>query len=375
MFRRSFEMTATRLLALSCAVWLGACDSDSSGSGTDGETDSGTGDASTGGDSPTTANPTDDSNGVTSGDSNDPSSTDSDDPSDGSTSDDPTDPTDDPTDDSTDDTGVDPGGPQIPKLQGDCPEFPAAPLGSPAQLTFPVGSGTRDGLVWHDPTKGGGGPLVFYFHGGGGDPAGAEATVTSDAIEDILNRGGMVIAPISDPAAETAWFLTTGSAQNDVVMQDSMVACAYEVANIDPYHIHGVGFSAGGIHVGISSLLRASYMASTITYSGGVYNGVTPDTSDAAPSTLAFHGGPSDEVGGLPFDQATALYASQVRDRGGYAIECNHGTGHGYPDNVAGVFRRADTYNFLMDHPWGVDPHPYPGDGIPDWVPPYCSAE
>lgn len=366
-------MTATRLLALSCAVWLGACDSDSNGSGTDGETDSGTDSADTG--DAATADPPASTSG--------PGSNTDSDPSNGSTSEDPTDPTDDasgePTDDTadpTDDpTDVDPGGPQIPEVQGECPELPLAPLGSPAQVTFPVGSGTRQALVWHDPSKGGGGPLVFYFHGGGGDPAGAEATVTSDAIEDILARGGVVIAPISDPAAEIDWFLTTGSAQNDVVMQDSMVACAFEVANIDPYHIHAVGFSAGGIHVGISSLLRASYMASTITYSGGVYGGVTPDTDDAAPSTLAFHGGPSDEVGGVPFNQASALYASQVRDRGGYALECDHGTGHGYPDNVDGVFRRADTYNFLMDHPWGVTPLPYPGDGIPEWVPPYCSEQ
>ena len=64
-----------------------------------------------------------------------------------------------------------------------------------------------------------------------------------------------------------------------------------------------------------------------------------------------------------------------VRDNGGYALVCNHNTGHGYPENVQGEFRRADTYNFLLDHPWGVNPHPYEVSGVPDWVPNYCSDQ
>jgi len=275
-----------------------------------------------------------------------------------------------------DETTDDSDGPRIPEVQGECPEFTLGVVDAPAQLSFPVGSGTRDALVWHDPSAGGGGPLVFNFHGSGGDPIQAEATVSRDAIEDILQRGGMVIAPISDPAAGSLeWYLASSGAQNDLVMMDSMVACAATDADIDPYRIHTMGFSAGGLHAAISSVRRSSYVASTIVYSGGVYNTAGPEVADAAPSTLAFHGGPADEVSGLPFQASTELYAEVVRDNGAYAIVCNHGTGHGYPDNVDGVWRRRDAYNFLLDHPWGVDPHPYPPAGIPGWVPPYCSDQ
>ena len=365
MSRPCLRMPATRLLVLSCVALLGACGSDASGADTDGETDT---DAPGG-----SANETIDSSAGpsnTSNDAPDPSvgSTSEDTAADGSSSGDPTDPTGDP------DTSNE-GSPQIPELQGECPEFTFGVSGNPARLAFPVGTGSREALVWFDPAQGGGGPLVFFFHGSGGEPEQAEDTVTDDAIADVISRGGMVIAPFSDNAANFEWFLASGSAQNDVVMMDSMVACAAAGPGIDPYHIHSVGFSAGGLHVAISAILRASYIASTITYSGGVYGGVTPDTTDASPSALAFHGGASDNVSGLPFDQATALYTDQLRNNGGYALVCNHNTGHGYPENVQGEFRRADTYGFLLDHPWGVDPHPYEGGGVPEWVPPYCSDQ
>ena len=354
-------MNATRLLALSCIALLGACTSDASGEDTDGGTDTdvaetgeNTASSDTAETSETNASSDPETGGSTSGDD--------------STSGDPTD-TDDPTE-----TGSNPGDPQIPELQGECPEFVAGTVDNPAMLEFPVGAGSRQALVYFDPAQGGGGPLVFFFHGGGGEAEQAESTVTGEAIADILANGGMVIAPIADPAANLSWFLASGSAQNDIVMQDSMVACADAGPGIDRHRIHAIGFSAGGIHVAMASILRASYMASTVTYSGGTYNGVTPDTEEATASALVFHGGPSDNVGGLNFMGASDFYAGQLRDRGGYAIVCNHGTGHGYPDNEAGVWRRADAYNFLREHPYGVSPFPYAGN-FPDWVPPYCEED
>lgn len=363
-------MTATELLALSCAALLAACASDTPGVDTETDTEAGSDPSISATDD--TVDSSAGSSGGASSDSGDPSAGTSGavDPTsaDGSSSDGPTDPTVDP------DTG-NTGGPQIPELQGECPEFTLGVSGNPARLSFPVGNGSRDALVWFDPAQGGGGPLVFFFHGGGGEPEQAEDTVTDDAIADVLSRGGMVIAPIPDAAASLEWFLASGSAQNDVVMMDSMVACAAAGPGIDPYRIHGVGFSAGGLHVSISAILRASYIASTVTYSGGVYGGITPDTTDASPSALAFHGGATDNVGGLPFAQSTQLYVDQIRNNGGYALECNHNTGHGYPANVPGMFRRADTYEFLLDHPWGVAPRPYEVGGVPDWVPDYCSDQ
>jgi len=361
-------MSATRLLAVSCAVFLGACGSSSNGADTDGETDT-EGTADTGPSTDPTA-VTADTQGATSEDTSADSSE--------GTSTDPTSPTDptgdtDPTGSTDSETGDDPGAPQIPKLQGECPEFVLGVGDNPTDLAFPVGAGSRNALVWHDPAQGGGGPLVFFFHGGGGNPDDATATVTDDAIAAVVESGGMVIAPFPDPSAGTEWFLVTGGAQNDMVMMDSMVACAVEEGGVDPYRIHGVGFSAGGLHVGMSSILRSSYMASTVVYSGGVYSGAASQTPDATPSSLIFHGGASDNVGGVSFSGAAQGYYNVITERGGEAIICDHGTGHGYPDNEIDVWRRRDAYNFLVDHPFGVAPHPYQG-GLPQWLPPYCDG-
>ncbi len=362
-------MIATRLLALSCVALLGACDSDSDGVDTDGGPETEASVSGTGGESSATTT-TADSEGVTSDDTSvDPSGSSGSDATDPTQGTDPTDPTA-PTDS---ETGDDPGAPRVPELQGECPEFVLGEGDNPAELSFPVGLGSRRALVWYDPSQGGGGPLVFSFHGSGGDPTNAIATVSNDAIEDILANGGMVIAPFAEPSAATEWFLVTGSAQNDLVMMDSMVSCAVNDGGIDPYRIHGVGFSAGALHIGIASILRSSYMASTVAYSGGIYSEAASENPDATPSSLIFHGGASDVVSGLSFSAAAQLYFNVITERGGEAVICDHGTGHGYPDNETGIWRRRDAYNFLLDHPFGVDPHPYAG-GLPEWTPPYCSG-
>lgn len=278
----------------------------------------------------------------------------------------------DPTDDPSGDSGEPSGGGTIPETQGACPELGGGTIDNPPTVAFPVGTGSRSGLVWYDPSSGGGGPLVFVFHGAGGEPRDAIAMLSSEAIDNILDLGGVVIAPVSDPAASVEWFLVNTGAQNDLVMMDSMVACAAEQANIDPFHIHSMGFSAGGLHTSQASVRRSSYIASVVTYSGGLSLGATPDTNDAAPSALMFHGGGSDNVSGLSFQGASVNYAEYITDRGAYALLCNHNSGHTYPPNETGVWRRADAYNFFLDHPYGVDPLPYAANGIPDWVPSYC---
>ncbi|MBV1860089.1 MAG: hypothetical protein KUG77_16875 [Nannocystaceae bacterium] len=368
MFRPSLQMTAPRLLALSCAALLGACGSSSDGADTDGEAGTDGAETTTVGDGPSTTGSPGTNAVATSVETDEGDASNTTEPNGPTSGSDSTDPT-----VSTDsETGDDPGAPQIPDVQGECPEFVLAQGDNPANLAFPVGAGSRNALVWHDPNQGGGGPLVFYFHGSGGDPDDATATVTDDAIAAVLESGGTVIAPFPDPTAGTEWFLVSGGAQNDMVMMDSMVACAVQDAGVDPYRIHGVGFSAGALHVGISSILRSSYVASTVLYSGGVYSTAASETA-ATPSSLIFHGGASDVVSGLSFSGAAQRYYDVITERGGEAVICDHGTGHGYPDNEVDVWRRRDAYNFLIDHPFGVTPAPYAG-GLPQWLPPYCSG-
>lgn len=94
---------------------------------------------------------------------------------------------------------------------------------------------------------------------------------------------------------------------------------------VDPYRIHEVGFSAGAIHAGISSILRSSYIASTVVYSGGIYSTVASEDSDSTPSSLIFRGGASDNVGGVSFSGASQRYFDVITERGGNAVICDHG--------------------------------------------------
>ena len=365
-------MTAARLFALSCVALLGGCylgPSDAE-SGTDTDAD-GTA-ASTGGPTSTATMTAAGSQGTTTADD---ASADSSESSDASPTTGLTDATEgtEGTDSTESDTSTKPGAPQIPDVQGECPEFVVGVGDNPSSLSFPVGSGSRQALVWHDPGQGGGGPLVFYFHGGGGDPDDAIPSVSSDAIASIVESGGMVVAPYPDPAAATQWFLVSGGAENDMVMMDSMVACAVQDADIDPYRIHGIGFSAGALHVAMSSIFRSSYMASTVTYSGGVYSSAASQDPNSTPSALILHGGNGDNVGGVAFGATSQDYFEVITERGGEAVICEHDNGHNYPQNETDVWRRRDAYNFLVDHPFGVDPHPYDA-GLPEWVPPYCNG-
>lgn len=363
-------MTAARLFALSSVALLGGCYVGPSDADTDANADGTTG--SSGGPSTAAAVTTGSSQGSTTADNSSAGESES---SGASLTTGLTDATDsgDPTDPTESDTTAEPGAPQIPEVQGECPEFVLGVGDNPSSLSFPVGSGSRQALVWHDPAQGGGGPLVFYFHGGGGDPDDAIPSVSSDAIASIVESGGMVVAPYPDPAASTQWFLVSSGAENDMVMMDSMVACAVQDAGIDPYRIHGIGFSAGALHVAMSSIFRSSYMASTVVYSGGVYNSGASQDPDSTPSALIFHGGNADNVGGLAFSAAAQNYFEVVTQRGGDAFICNHNNGHNYPQNETDVWRRRDAYNFLVDHPFGVQPHPYDA-GLPEWVPPYCDG-
>ncbi len=352
--------------------YLGAADADTDAATENAET--GTVDDDDGSTDPTEADSDASSEGSSEGGgsrpgTSDPTSDPSGDPtdsagSDGEESGDPTDPCGDP--------GEPSGGGTIPEPQGECPELGGGTVDNPPTVAFPVGSGSRNALVWHDPASGGGGPLVFVFHGSGGEPRDAIAMLSSVAIESILDMGGVVIAPASEPSAAFEWFLVNGGAQNDLVMMDSTVACASEQANIDPYQIHSMGFSAGALHTAQASVRRSSYIASVITYSGGLSYGAPADTTDAVPSALMFRGGGTDVVSGLDFESASQNYAGYLSERGGYGLLCDHDFGHTYPPNVDGVWRRADAFNFFLDHPYGADPLPYQAGGIPDWVPPYC---
>ncbi len=303
----------------------------------------------------TTVDPTDDSDS----DIGSSSSTDSTDPTVT-----PTDPTgeDESSTDDTDGPATDEPD-SLPTADGVCPEF------SSAVLSFAPGeTGPRRARVWFDPASGGGGPLVFYWHGTGSSPEEALYGLGDAAVEDILTRGGMVVAPVSDPAAgQFPWHLVGGEAEDDIHLMDEIVGCADAGPGIDPRHIHSIGMSAGGLQTSQVSIRRASYVASVVAYSGGIYPGieVPSDDPDRPFPALIYHGGPNDIVV-ISFSQSSSAYESYIDERGGYTLVCNHGGGHVIPES------RNDSWNFLLDHPFDVNPEPYAA-GLPPWVPSYCT--
>lgn len=67
-------------------------------------------------------------------------------------------------------------------------------------------------------------------------------------------------------------------------------------------------------------------------------------------------------------------YSEVITERSRHAVICGHNTGHGYPDNEAGVWRRLEAYNVFVDHPFGANPPPTK-PGFPSGCPRTAATE
>lgn len=223
--------------------------------------------------------------------------------------------------------------------------------------------------IWVDPEVAAekDGPVVFYWHGTGGEPEEALSGLGDLGVQEILDMGGLVVAPSHDPGAGLfPWFLVTGQQQDDLLIADEVLACAAEQYGVDAARVHSLGFSAGGLHTAQMSIRRSDYLASVVLYSGGlIFNSMpmfaNPDNDFPA---MIFHGGQSDVVV-LGFQKASEDYQAYIGDAGSFSFICNHNTGHTIPPDQDSVLQ------FFADHPWGSVPDPYLG-GLPDGFPDYC---
>lgn len=250
---------------------------------------------------------------------------------------------------------------RLPEPDGVCPDFESGTLEfSPGEIA------PRQARIWYDPDAGGGGPLVFYWHGTGSSPLEAEYGLGQAAIDDILMRGGMVVAPVHDPeAGQFPWYLVLSQEEDDLHLMDEIVGCAAAGPGIDPSRIHSIGMSAGGLQTTQVSIRRASYIASVVTYSGGLLDPETPsDDPDRPFPAMVYHGGPDDIVV-ISFQQTSERYQAHIAARNGYSILCDHGGAHTIPD------ARVLSWQFMLDHPFDIAPFHYQGN-LPDWVPDYC---
>jgi predicted esterase len=204
------------------------------------------------------------------------------------------------------------------------------------------------------------GPLVFVWHGLGSNPNTAILHLLGvDAqIQQILDLGGVVAAPFGHgPPTEFG--------AGDFFTTDEIVACAIQQIGIDPFRIHSVGFSAGGLVTTLMSAMRSNYVASIVGFSGGFYG--TDQNPDNLVPALVAHGGPGDVVF-IPFEPLMENYYDQIVSEGHFAILCDHGQNHTVP---LALLER--TLPFFLAHPFGTTPSPYAG-GLPAEFPAYCIA-
>jgi hypothetical protein len=250
----------------------------------------------------------------------------------------------------------------IPKPRGVCPKFASGMI-----TVRPTSSIARQARVWISgdaATKHG--PLVLYWYGTNGAPAQAEQALGRDSIAAILAQGGVVVAPVHDPAAGIwPWFLVAGTQDFDLQVADELVACAVETVGVDIRRIHSVGFSAGAIQTVQMSYRRSGYIASVVTYSGAKAPGIPDQDPSNKFAALIFHGGANDRVV-VSFQDGSLQYRSDLAAAGRFSLICNHGLGHAIPPAGA-----TSAWPFLRDHPFGTTPSPYVRT-LPASVPGYC---
>jgi predicted esterase len=214
-----------------------------------------------------------------------------------------------------------------------------------------------------------GGPLIFYWNSAWlpqtTGPIEVLDALGQSAIDQVVAMGGMVVAPYSRRCSSCKTSGAQGWYLEDLDIADQIVACAIERAHIDVQHIHALGWSSGGFAASDQLLLRANYMASALTYSGGL-SPAEPETNDKTHlgATLLTFGNPDYYVVG--FRDQSRLFVEREAPRGRYIVSCDHGGPHEIDPLVA-----PHALRFLLDHPYTLAQEPYLS-GIPDEFPSYC---
>jgi dienelactone hydrolase len=232
--------------------------------------------------------------------------------------------------------------------------------------------------IWSGTSKGG--PMLLYWNGTASSAA-AEVPLAFDT-NAVAASGGMIVGFNSGTRTGAATG-NTGDAywyQSDVVIADQAVACAVQQKLIDPQHIHVAGYSAGGLQTVYMWHARSGYVASVISYSGGeiIINdaaaGDAPleDAHNIEPA-IAAHGAAGSDSLGVDFANASATWEMQIKQAGGFSIDCNDGGNHTDFFTKRAPPLKPVAWKFFEDHPFGVKPEPY--TTLPSGFPTYCKID
>ena len=260
------------------------------------------------------------------------------------------------------------GNPVLPMAPANCPM-----LRNGAVANFPRASGTNVPVtIYIDPSAKSkpdpGGPLIIYWHATLSNPGEVLQGFGQANISAVTAAGGVVAAPATTACSgctttdDGYWFL------EDDVVADEIVACAVQQAKIDVKHIHTLGWSAGGLHTTHVAQARSNYIASFISYSGGLF--LLPSTDQNPANKVAgilTYGDPGSDVVILDFNAQSQSWYKMFQPKGWYSMMCHHPGGHEVDPQIAPLSLR-----FFKDHPFEVNPEPY-ASAVPSGYPSYCS--
>ena len=254
--------------------------------------------------------------------------------------------------------------PTIPTPTGTCPTL------ANGDVTFaPAGMAPRK-VKLNLPDHAAPGQLLFYWYATGSGTFESAYSLGS-TLSAITAAGGTVATPYADASAgQFEWFIVNQSPkQDDFLLADEVVACLSQAGYVDPNHIHAMGMSAGALQTTAFSFIRASYVASVATYSGGIPPQFMPVDQDPANkfAALIFDGGATDDVFGVDFQAASKAYKAKLDADGHFTAICDHGKGHDIPLDAA-----PSVAAFFTANGWGAWPSPY-ASGLPSTFPSYCS--
>jgi predicted esterase len=257
----------------------------------------------------------------------------------------------------------------LPAVTGTCPTL------ENGTVTISAGGGTIQAQVWAGSGTSSNGPLILYWHGTGSSAA-SEVPDAFD-VNAVTSAGGAIVGFISNSRTGT----TTGNTGDDVwyesdaAFADQVVACAIQELRIDPRRIHTAGYSAGALQTVYMWYARSGYIASAISYSGGIDGANQAPLQDPSnvPPVIVAHGAQGSDELVLDFAQASAQWESDIKTAGGFSIDCNDGGNHLAFFTTRAPKLKPAAVQFFLDHPFKVKPEPY--TILPAALPSYCKID
>ncbi|MGD0678434.1 MAG: hypothetical protein ABSC94_23755 [Polyangiaceae bacterium] len=257
----------------------------------------------------------------------------------------------------------------LPAVAGTCPTLASG------TVTVNAGAASIQAQIWSGTNAAQDGPLILYWHGTGSSPA-SEVPIAFD-VAAVTNAGGAIAGFISSSrtgatsgnTGDDVWY------ESDAAFADQVVACAIEQLHISPRRIHTAGYSAGALQTVYMWYARSGYIASAISYSGGIdgLNQAPMQDPSNVPPVIAAHGAQGSDALGIDFAEASTQWETNIKQAGGFSVDCNDGGNHLAFFTTRGPNLKPAAVQFFLDHPFKVTPEPY--TSLPAAFPSYCKID